>query len=304
MFNNFFKRRIFYIRFRPKRFTIKDYIINTFLRTRFQIIRIFFSNKLNNSSPTIKNGLNLVFNDDFNDISWRNDANHQKWIVGEGWGLFHSTKPNVYYGEPELISNKSLAKFTVKYKPKEFNDPSTNKPIKIPFEVSLLSTEPFFKQQYGRFECRMTLPKGVGVWPAFWLWGSTWPPEIDVIEAYGEYNGLDTRYQNINIHFGNNGENRTDLGTCIVKIDNKKGVGVNFHEFVVEWSPKKIVFYTDGIKILQFTGKKLLNMWYNQPNAMTWIVINHSLRNGFISNDDSSFYSEFLVDYIRAYEIN
>src|SRR3954453_10427254 len=46
-----------------------------------------------------------------------------------------------------------------------------------------LSTPGKFTQAYGHFESRMKLPRGQGMWPAFWmLGGSNWPAdgEIDI----------------------------------------------------------------------------------------------------------------------------
>ena len=46
-----------------------------------------------------------------------------------------------------------------------------------------------FSQRYGRFEARIRLPGGQGIWPAFWMLGddiesARWPAcgEIDVME--------------------------------------------------------------------------------------------------------------------------
>jgi beta-glucanase (GH16 family) len=49
-----------------------------------------------------------------------------------------------------------------------------------------------FEQQYGRFEAAITVPRGQGLWPAFWMLGydygrGNWPAsgEIDVMENIG-----------------------------------------------------------------------------------------------------------------------
>ena len=55
-----------------------------------------------------------------------------------------------------------------------------------------MNTRGLFTQQYGRFEARIKLPKGQGLWPAFWLLGANsksegWPRcgEIDIMENLG-----------------------------------------------------------------------------------------------------------------------
>ena len=55
-----------------------------------------------------------------------------------------------------------------------------------------LNTSGKFSQQYGRFEARIQIPEGQGVWPAFWMLGDNigsagWPAcgEIDIMENIG-----------------------------------------------------------------------------------------------------------------------
>ena len=53
-----------------------------------------------------------------------------------------------------------------------------------------LVSEGLFSQQYGRFEARINLPAGRGLWPAFWMMphsDSAWPlaGEIDIMEWTG-----------------------------------------------------------------------------------------------------------------------
>ena len=55
-----------------------------------------------------------------------------------------------------------------------------------------LTTKGIFEQAYGRFEARMKLVSGVGMWPAFWIMGGNideagWPGagEIDIMEQRG-----------------------------------------------------------------------------------------------------------------------
>ncbi len=56
-----------------------------------------------------------------------------------------------------------------------------------------MQTKGLFSQTYGRFEARIKIPKGQGMWPAFWMLGSDidtnpWPAcgEIDIMENIGK----------------------------------------------------------------------------------------------------------------------
>jgi len=279
-----------------KSMTLLDLIINIFYRVRFWFYRNFYKKKLKNSSSTEKDGWNITFKDDFDKETWSTSGENTKWVIGEGWGLFHPNKLNTYYGAPEIISNTSTAKFTVKHNPRTFN--WEGKDLSIPFETSLLSTQLSFKQRYGRWECRCTIPFEPTVWPAFWMWGSTWPPEIDVFEFMNGSEGKKAGIQAINLHFGTDVDgNRSNMGGWEICIQKKPEV--KFHEFVCVWSPDKIEFITDGIKVMRFTLKETLE-WFNKNTAEMWVIISHSIQSDIIPNQD--FTSEFLVDYIRVYK--
>ena len=56
-----------------------------------------------------------------------------------------------------------------------------------------LKTQGRFEQMYGRFEARLQIPRGQGIWPAFWMMGADlatvgWPRcgEIDIMENIGK----------------------------------------------------------------------------------------------------------------------
>ena len=54
----------------------------------------------------------------------------------------------------------------------------------------LVNTNPSFNFTYGYVEARVLCPTLSSVWPAFWLLPTdkSWPPEIDVMEAFGAPN--------------------------------------------------------------------------------------------------------------------
>ena len=283
---------------RIHKLTLWDWIVNWRLRNEFNHIRKYKPNLLVNKSNPIKKGYKLTFNDDFDKVSWSWKGKNAKWGIGEDWGAFHPGWTNKYFGEP-ILTDDSCAKFIVKYKPKIFK--TEDKEILIPYVASWLSTANTFQQQYGRFECRMTLPKERGSWPAFWLWGPTWPPEIDIIEAYGKNGGKDIVFQEINVHWNNIFGNRKNMRPWPIQIDDyDEDLSNRFHEFALEWTPDGLYFYTDGIKVFQYTNKRVLNRNYNSEGVKPFVTINNNIMKE-IDGSDPSYYSEFKVDYIRVY---
>lgn len=288
---------------RINRLSLKDWIVNLWLRYRFNKIRKNDPEKLKNFSYEDKDGYELTFVDNFNSVSWgRGDLKKQGllWGIGEDWGPFHPGWPNKYFGEPKL-GDDSCAIFYAKYAPKKFIHEGEE--IEIPYVVSWLNTVHTFRQQYGRFECRMTLPKEKGTWPAFWLWGPTWPPEIDVIEAYGRETGEDIVYQEINIHWRNKKGKRRHVVPWKIKIDDyDENISERFHEFVLEWNPDGMYFYTDGVLVFQYTNKRVLDFMFNKEGVEPFMLVNQNIMKNIDGSEGDNYYSEFKVDYVRAYK--
>ena len=61
----------------------KDRISNRYYACRYKFYSKFRKRKLKNQSPTEKEGLELVFEDDFDEVSWsRNQADDRKCGIG------------------------------------------------------------------------------------------------------------------------------------------------------------------------------------------------------------------------------
>lgn len=287
-----------------RRMTLTDLIYNIFYKIRYRIYNKYGFNKLKNISNLYKKGYCPTFVDDFDKESWSYDGNNKLWKIGEPWGLFHPENLSVYYSSPDIIKYNNNAIFFIKYNPKEFIHPKTKEKIIIPFESSKLSSHKTFIQSYGRFECRCTLPNEKSTWPAFWLWGKSWPPEIDIFETYGKKDGKSNNIQQINLHYGFT-ENKTknQMKPWKIKVDDYFLIDNVFHEYALEWKSNKIEMFIDGVKIFRYTRKKILNKYFNTSNAKMGIVINHSIDPNYSDIIDKDYYSEFKVDYIRAYNI-
>lgn len=159
-----------------------------------------------------------------------------------------------------------------------------------------IQTASTFTQQYGRFEASIKIPKGQGMWPAFWmLGGNNWPTtgEIDVMENVG--NTPNTVYGTVHGpgYSGANGVggNKT-IGSAL---------GDAFHTYAVDWSPNLIIWYLDGQEYFRVTPANINgNTWvYDHPFDM---ILNLAVGGAWPGSPDAStaFPQSMLVDYVRV----
>ena len=166
-----------------------------------------------------------------------------------------------------------------------------------------LKTKGVFAQAYGRFEARIRIPRGQGLWPAFWMLGDDidrvdWPEsgEIDIMENIGREPAIAHGTLHGPGYSGADGIGRADTLSAGAYAD-------DFHVFAVVWRPNEIRWYVDGRQYHRMTpadipaGKKwvfdhpfflLMNVavgggWPGDPNALT------------------TFPQQMIVDYVRVY---
>lgn len=167
-----------------------------------------------------------------------------------------------------------------------------------------MSTRGLFAQQYGRFEARIKLPKGQGIWPAFWLLGANskadgWPKcgEIDIMESLG--------HQPSTIHGSMHGPgySGTHPLTGSYVLPGARTFADDFHVFAVEWEPNVVRFYVDHVLYETQTPK-------NIPPGTQWVydhpffaLLNLAVGGNWPKDPDDTTVSPafMLVDYVRVY---
>ena len=165
-----------------------------------------------------------------------------------------------------------------------------------------LITKNKFEQAYGRFEARMRLPYGQGMWPAFWMLGADidtnpWPGagEIDIMEYRG---------QNPTIVLGSVHGPGYSAGEAVSKsyeLENDR-FDTGFHVFGIEWGPDYINYYVDDVLYNQITPDDVPGEWvFNKP---FYILINLAVGGTFVGspNSETEFPQTMLVDYVRVYQ--
>jgi len=151
------------------------------------------------------------------------------------------------------------------------------------YTSGMISTQSSFWQTYGYFEITAELPTDSGTWPAFWMLpvDNGWPPEIDILEAYG-----DIPNQNHSAVIGTGGT--TDVWS---QVDTSGG----YHSYGMMWTPYEITFYVDGVKTMSVATPTELN----DPMYM---IANLAIG-GLAGNPDPDLVAQFKIDQIVAYQL-
>lgn len=221
-------------------------------------------------------GWQMVFEDDFNGSS----LDERKWTTAFPWGRDRSSVGELQYYAPDAFA-LDRGKLQIIAKPTTGGSHAYNS--------GLISTHASFAPEFGRFEIRCKLPRGKGLWPAFWLLPSdtSWPPEIDVFEALGD----DTDTVHMTAHWLDNGEHR-QKGAEFTGPD----FSLDYHTFAVEWSQNSMIWFVDGVKRHEVVGKS--------PRGPMYLLANLAVGGNWpgAPNASTAFPAVFDIDYIRAYE--
>ncbi|MFI9385014.1 ricin-type beta-trefoil lectin domain protein [Kutzneria sp. NPDC052558] len=165
-----------------------------------------------------------------------------------------------------------------------------------------LNTSQRFTQAYGHFETRMQIPRGQGMWPAFWMLGDNigsvgWPQsgEIDIMENVGFEPGS----VHGTIHGpGYSGSAGVGAGYTL---PGGQSFADGFHTFAVDWSPNKIVWSVDGNAYETRTPADIGgNQWvFDHP---FYIIMNLAVGGYWPGNPDGNtqFPARLVVDYVHV----
>jgi beta-glucanase (GH16 family) len=241
----------------------------------------------------------LVWSDEFNGPNG-SPPDRTKWtydVGGRGWGN----------NELETYTNRTQnarlqdGTLLVQALKETFAGPDG---IARHYTSARVKTQGLFRQTYGRFEARIKIPYGQGLWPAFWMLGDNigqlgWPDcgEIDIMENIGREPSI--------IHGTIHGPGYSG-GSAIsasYALPADQRFAADFHAFAVEWEPNVIRFYVDGT-LYKTTARAGL------PSSATWVfdhpfflILNVAVGGNWPGSPDSStvFPQTMQVDYVRVY---
>jgi len=175
------------------------------------------------ASAAAQSGWTLSWSDEFNGAT----LDQTKWgydTGGGGWGngeleYYTSRTNNVYLQNGNLVVEAIQEPY-----------------LGSQYTSGRILTQNKFYQAYGRFEARIKIPYGQGLWPAFWLLGEniatvSWPAcgEVDIMENIGKEPNI--------VHGSVHGPNYTG-GTGMsapYSLSAGQRFADDFHLYAIEW---------------------------------------------------------------------
>ncbi len=227
---------------------------------------------------------NLVWSDEFNfsglpdSASWRNEVG---FIRNNELQYYTSRRPEnciVHNGNLLIIGRK------------ESYDSAG-------YTSASITTDGMHSWTYGKVEARIRLPKGQGLWPAFWMLGQDihkvgWPRcgEIDIMEHINNENTL------YGTAHWDNGSHVSSGGTAPCDV-------TRFHDYSVEWDRDSIRWFLDGSRYHGVCIRDSVNSTaeFHMP---FYVILNMAIGGDWPKNPDETtlFPDTMMVDYVRVYQ--
>ena len=229
---------------------------------------------------------------DWSDEFDGNALDHTKWVEetgGGGWGnneqqFYTPRRENVRVADGRLIIEAR-------------KEPYENRS----YTSARIKTAGLMERRYGRFEARIRIPRGQGIWPAFWMLGADigkagWPRsgEIDIMENIGKEPGI----VHGTLHGPGYSGDKAFGGPSPLK---EGAYADDFHVYAVEWEPKEIRWYRDGVMYHKARPELVKGDWvFEHP---FFVLVNLAVGGYWPGDPDASttFPQRMLVDYVRVY---
>lgn len=238
----------------------------------------------------------MVWSDEFNGTDG-SSPDSSKWTYDTGAGGWGNQELEYYTNRTVNVQQKG-GNLVITAQKESYQGSS--------YTSARIKTQGLYDHGYGKFEARIKIPYGQGIWPAFWMLGNDitsvgWPTcgEIDIMENIGK----EPSTVHGTIHGpGYSGAN--GIGSAYSLPSGQK-FSDDFHIYSIEWEPTEIRFYVDGNLYATRSPSEIPSgdKWVYDHNF--FIILNVAVGGGWPGNPDTTtvFPQQMLVDYVRVYEL-
>ncbi len=261
----------------------------------------------------------LVFYDEFQGSS----LNTNKWATFFPYGAngsdqcsfcrTHSNDGQQIYKDNNVTVSNGTAKIIAKQENSSWYGVNKN------YSSGVIHSKSNCTFNKGKFEARCKIPKGIGYWPAFWLFGFS--TEVDIFE----FGGHATKYPHVAVHKWLPNDVNYEFGEYTSE---QVDLSLDFHVYTVEWDDFIVTYKIDNA-IVKKIGRFLNStsgIWattcgdrpatvytrnpaYPNSNDFVNIIFNLAIGNGndqcsFVRSPDAStlFPQQMEIDYIRVWQ--
>ena len=226
---------------------------------------------------------------------------------GSGWG---NDELQFYTARPENVSLDGNGFLVITAREEEYQGRA--------YTSARINTRGKFEQGLGRWEARIRVPSGMGIWPAFWLLGASFPQvgwpacgEIDIMEVRGQAPGVVNGTLHATGYSG--GGSLTEQATCQVAPACASPpctplcpFSEDFHVYAVEVEANRIRFEVDGAVYHEVRQEQLSRGTSWPFNAPFFPILNVAVGGGYVGAPDVTtvFPQTMLVDYVRYSQLD
>jgi beta-glucanase (GH16 family) len=230
----------------------------------------------------------LDWSDEFDGVQ----LDHAKWVEETGGHGYGNNELEFYTARPENVRTAD-GMLVIEARREEWKGRH--------YTSARIKTAGLQERTYGRYEARIRIPRGQGIWPAFWLLGADcaktgWPRcgEIDIMENIGKEPAI----VHGTLHGpGYSGEHGYGAPSSL----DAGAYADGFHLYAVEWEPGEIRWYRDGILYHTARPGLVKGAWvFEHP---FFVILNLAVGGYWPGNPDAGtvFPQQMLVDYVRVY---
>jgi beta-glucanase (GH16 family) len=246
-------------------------------------------------------GWTLAWSDEF-DAPAGATFDRTKWVADTGGGGWGNQERQTYTTRMENVAHDGAGHLVVT----ALAEPDTSARRcwygGCRFTSARLKTKGLFEQAYGRVEARLRVPRGQGIWPAFWMLGRDidavgWPTsgEIDVMENIGREPTI--------VHGTAHGPGYSGANAIGGADTLPAPLADDFHVFGVEWERDEIRWTVDGRQYFRLTPAALPagGRWvFDHPH---FLLLNVAVGGAWPGEPDATLVmpQRMVVDWVRVY---
>jgi len=231
----------------------------------------------------------MVWRDEFDGST----LDPKKWVRetgGDGWGNAELE----FYTDRPVNARVEAGQLVIEARREPFGNRE--------YTSARLKTQGLATWTYGRVEARIQIPRGQGLWPAFWMLGDNcgavgWPAcgEIDIMENIGREPGR--------VHGTVHGPGYSGAQGVGKPYDLSAGAFADdFHVYAIALDTTAIRWYVDDVLYETVTPKDLPGRWVYDHGF--FIILNVAVGGNWpgAPNETTTFPQSMRVDYVRVYQ--